>query len=114
MKRPINWGIIFGVCICIVFWFIIGGLIFFGCQGCAWQGQKHITRDPVSGIITLDAEWWSMRFLTWSKGVELYDKTDFWEAGAKIVESRSDSKAIKATGEAVGTAGGALLKEIVK
>ena len=56
-------------------------------SGCAWQGQRYTDGDVTD-------EWWSMRFCWMSGGVEAYTKSDHYESGAKMAESKSDPNAI--------------------
>jgi hypothetical protein len=94
----------------IVALMLLSGLIGWicSCSGCAWQGQRHpvlLNNDKVAY-----AEWWSMRWCWMSSGVELYDWTPYWQAGASMAGTRTDPEAVKATGSAVGTAAGAVVK----
>jgi hypothetical protein len=96
---------------CPGFWFLVAAIIIviaLACSGCAWQGQRHpvlLNNDKVAY-----AEWWSMRWCWMSSGVELYDWTPYWQAGASMAGTRTDPEAVKATGSAVGTAAGAVVK----
>jgi len=88
----------------VVFWvlmFLIGYfLLFVPLSGCAWQGQKHQAFDH-SGKITLNSEWWSMRFLWMSNGIECYTQTPYYTSGAMIERSQTDPNAVKAIVEGV-------------
>lgn len=83
-------------------------------SGCSWQGQKHYEYDLIAKKNCVKSEWWSMRFCWMSSGVESHTKTDYYESGATLTASRSDPNSISATGEAVGTVGGAILKGVAK
>jgi hypothetical protein len=89
----------------IIILLCVAGAIMWGLTmaGCSWQGQKHIERDPVTQNITLDNEWWSMRFCWISSGVEAYTKTPYYESGALVRQSKSEPNSVNTL--AVGAAG---------
>lgn len=75
------------------------------CSSCSWQGQRHVQTDP-----NVVSEYWSMRFLWMSGGIELYTKTPYYTSGANIEESKTDPNAIEAAGIAVGNIGKAVIR----
>ena len=103
MKREINWGLIATLFAACLFWarLIMWGL---GIGGCSWQGQRHI-QDP-NGV---RSEWWSMRFLWMSNGIECLTETPYYKSGANIEQSRTDPNATEAVVRGVisASAGGA-------
>ena len=72
--------------------------------GCSLQGQKYPVE--INGKVCYD-EWWSMRCMWVSSGVEAYTRTDNYTSGANINESNSDANSIAAAGSVVvkGAAG---------
>lgn len=88
----------------------LSAMLFF-VSGCSWQGQKYPVVQA-DGKVAYD-EWWSMRFLWMSGGIESSTETNNYKSGAKIQTSRSDPNSIKAAGAAVGEAGEAFLKKTV-
>jgi hypothetical protein len=97
-------------------------IMFFGlfialfCSGCSWQGQKHVEywtqgKDvvlpanmplcykPDAWVKVVTSEWWSMRFLWVSNGIECYTKTPYYTSGASIDQSMTDANSVKAATE---------------
>lgn len=86
-----------------VMYFIAGTLfmaLIFSLSGCSWQGQRHQVVDP-NGMITTNSEWWSMRCLWMSNGVECYTKTPYYTSGASVDNSASDANSVGAVAEGV-------------
>lgn len=94
----------------LIFAYIVVLCLLTAC-GCSWQGQRHIeyavqAKDiiwpadmplcvkPEAWVKLRKAEWWSMRLLWVSNGVESYTRTDFWETGFRAAESKSDPNAV--------------------
>jgi hypothetical protein len=77
---------------------IVFGIIIIGvsvaCSGCAWQGQKDQTF--VNNQMTHNAEFWSMRFVWMSSGVEVWDNSPYWQVGGVLAESKTDPNTAKA------------------
>jgi hypothetical protein len=91
-----------------VLWAILGVEIGFiaALSGCAWQGQRHQIVDP-NNMVRLNSEWWSMRCLWMSSGIECYTATPYYTSGASVQRSVSDANSIAAAGTAAGNMIGA-------
>lgn len=72
-------------------WLLVLSLLI---TGCSWQGQKHQEFDGKD--ITINSEWWSMRFLWMSGGIESQTETPYYKSGANIKTSVSDANSVKA------------------
>lgn len=68
-------------------------------SGCSWQGQRH--QEFQQNQLVVNSEWWSMRFLWVSSGVEAYTKTPFFETGSSLEQSQSDKEAIEALAKTI-------------
>jgi hypothetical protein len=100
--KNLNYGLIVALLASLAVWATIAILL----CGCSWQGQRH-TVDP-NGVVC--SEWWSMRALWMSNGVECYTETDYYKTGSNITNSQTDPNAIEAAGTAIGNIGQTLLK----
>jgi hypothetical protein len=81
-------------------------------SGCSVQTQKDITYKD--GKMIHHAEAFSGRLCWMSNGIELYDKTPYWELGANVSASKTDPNSIEAAGTAVGNVVGASAMGIIK
>lgn len=68
-------------------------------MGCSLQGQKYQTF--ADGQMVSNDEWWSMRFLWMSNGIEAYTKTANYETGFDVVESKTDANSVGAVAEGI-------------
>ena len=94
MKHKINWMMLWPPMISLVLWGLLIWVVV--CiVGCSWQGQKHQTFDN-TGAKTQSDEFWSMRFLWMSGGVEAYNSTPYWTTGFTAVSSKSDPDSTEA------------------
>jgi len=100
--KNLNYGLIVALLASLAVWATIAILL----CGCSWQGQRH-TVDP-NGVVC--SEWWSMRALWMSNGIECYTQTPYYTSGATVKESLTDANAIEAAGTAIGNIGQTLLK----
>jgi hypothetical protein len=96
MKRSLNWDLIAMLVATVIFWMFV--VIFtMSLVGCNWCGQKHqrFTDDK----LTQNDEFWSMRFLWMSNGIEAYNETLYWKTGFKAETTKTDPNAVKAATE---------------
>ncbi len=63
------------------------------CSGCSWQGQKAYHDGKVI------SEWWSMRCLWVSNGIEAYTQTPYYTSGAAVTKSANDPNSVTAATE---------------
>lgn len=90
-------------------WAILWLLAAYALSGCSWQGQRH-TAQAADGSRTV-SEWWSMRCLWVSSGVEAHVKSPYYEAGAQIEQSKTDAKALEALADGIACSVVRQLKE---
>lgn len=70
---------------------------------CSWQGQKYPVALDTEGKMHYD-EWWSMRFLWVSSGIETHTQTDHYITGSNIKSSMSDANSVESISRGVTSA----------
>jgi hypothetical protein len=94
--KELNYGLIVALLASLCIWATIAILL----CGCTWQGQRHHIADERK-MVELTSEWWSMRLMWMSNGIECYTSTPYYTSGANIEESKTDPNAVEAVVEGV-------------